>query len=220
MHKNALKSAFLIAFLCALVLLTGCDGDISFMLGEGAEFLPEGGAAQYVMCRAVGEALADLDWKAYGGKKVYLKAQGGSPFTVGLAEQIAAGELQKAGAVLLTRLTPEEKEAGRREEPGDFELTLSLLTAGVHIYDGIVRRNIEGLALISLEEQAIGGESSTKPGKLHRYRYEGIVLSQYFIAAVLALIVLLLVLLAMRALRVRRRAASADARQGADTVGV
>lgn len=214
------KSILMAVFICALALMTGCEGQIDFILGEGTEFLPEGGAAQYVIGRAMGQAVAALDWKTYAGKKVYLDARGGTPFTMGLAEEMAAGELQKSGAVVLTRLTPEQKESGQKEQPGDFELTVSVLTAGVHAYDGIVRRNIEGLALISLKEKTVNGLVLTKPGQLHRYRYEGLVLSQYFIVALLAFVLLLLILVITRLFRVRRRAASADARQGADTVGV
>jgi len=54
-----------------------------------------------------------------------------------------------------------------------------------------LKRNINGLALLNLEEKTVSNGSITQfPGKLARYQYEQWVFSQYFIVAFLAFIVI------------------------------
>jgi hypothetical protein len=184
-----------IILLIMLLSLTGCDWQVNYNLAEQIEFLPESGADQYVMCNALMKSLQDIHFEKYAGKKVYLDVLGGTPYTQGVVKNIMTGNLHKEKAIILKRLSDDEKGRGLKEEPGDYQLELNILTCGVHSYDGIIRKNIVGLALVNLGETDKDGISLHFPGKLQRYHYEQLVFSTYFIVAVLALMVLVVVLL-------------------------
>lgn len=182
----------ILGMLLVLIMLavTGCDWQVNYNLQEQIEFLPESGADQYVMCQALIKSIQAINFEKYTKKKVYLTVLGGTSYTQSVMENLATEKLQKAEAKILKRLTDDEKEKGEKEEPGDFILEFKILTCGVHSYDGLIRKNIVGLAMVSLEETDKDGIVLNYQGKLQRYQYEGLILSTYFIIAVLALIVL------------------------------
>lgn len=184
------KTIFGMFLVLIMLAVTGCDWQVNYNLQEQIEFLPESGADQYVMCQALAKSIQEIDFQKYAKKKVYFNITGGTPFTQEVTRNLAAEKLHKVEAKILQRLTEEEKGKGLKEEPGDFELTISILTCGVHSYDGLIRKNIVGLTLLSFEETDKDGVTLNYPGKLQRYQYEHLILSTYFIIAVLALIVL------------------------------
>jgi hypothetical protein len=178
-----------------LLTVTGCDWQVNYDLADQIEFLPESGADQYVMGNALSKTLQSIDFQKYAKQKVYLEVIGGTSFSQNVLYNLAAEKLYQMETVILQRLPLEEQEKGLKEEPGDFELKLNILTCGVHSYDGIIRKHIFGLALVSLEEKNKENTVKTYPGKLQRYQYEPWIFSNYFIAAFLALMVLGLVVI-------------------------
>lgn len=185
------KIALLLLLLTALIVVTGCENQTHFNVGEHVEFLPESGASQYVMMKSLSQAVAEIDFKKYEKKQIYLEWVGGTSYTQGTLINLVEDKLRKAGAVILSRLSDEEKEKGKQEEPGDFELQFTILASGVHSYDGLIWKNIDGIAMIGLSEKSVAdGKHFSFSGKMHRYSYEHWVFSPFFIGAVLALFVL------------------------------
>lgn len=200
-----MRRALLAVALFLLVLaLPGCDLDTRYSVDDQTEFMPESGPSQYVLLRSMSDAMADLDFTKYADKKVYLNVLGGSNYTQGLAENMALSKLREAKAIILTRLTQQEEESGLKEDPGDYELNVIVVACGVHMYDGIIRRNIEGLTMVGLHEKVPKGQPTVTSGKLHRCRYEGWVFSPYFIVALLAFVTVLAVIGAVSIARIGR----------------
>lgn len=185
------KALFAVALLLLVLTASGCDVETRYSLENQTEFLPESGPSQYVMLQSMSEAMNDLDFSRYSNKKVYFEVVGGTSNTGLLAQNFVDSRLRQAGATILTRLTDEEKEKGLKEEPGDFELAFLVSACGVHAFDGLLRRNIEGFTIIGLNETVPKGSIRVLSGKLHRYRYEGWIFSPYFIIALLAFVAVL-----------------------------
>lgn len=188
------KALFAVALLLLVLAVSGCDVETRYSLENQTEFLPESGPSQYVMLQSMSEAMNDFDFSRYGNKKVYVEVMGGTSHTGLLAENFVNARLRQAGAIILTRLTDEEKEKGLKEEPGDYVLKFLVSACGVHAYDGLLRRNIEGFTIMGLTETVPKGATTVLSSKLHRYRYEGWVFSSYFIIALLAFITVLAIL--------------------------
>lgn len=185
------KALFAVALLLLALVTSGCEPETMYSLENQTEFLPESGPSQYVMLQSMAEAMNDFDFSKYGHKKVYIEVMGGTNHTGLLAQNFVNVRLKQVGATILTRLSDEEKEKGLKEEPGDFELTFLVSACGVHAYDGLLRRNIEGHTALSLNETVPQGSTMVFSSKLHRYRYEGWVFSPYFIVALLTLMTFL-----------------------------
>lgn len=190
-----LRKVLLAVALFVLVLATsGCDLETLYSLDNQTEFLPESGPSQYVMLQSMDQAMNDIDFSRYRNKRIYVDVMGGTSHTGLLAQNFVNARLKQTGAIILTRLSDEEKEQGLKEEPGDFELTFIVSACGVHAYDGLLRRNIVGHSIIGLNETVPRGTTNILSSKLHRYRYEGWIFSSYFIVALLAFITVLAIL--------------------------
>lgn len=194
------KTILGIIIFLVLLTVTGCDKQINYNLTEQIEFLPESGPDQYVMCKSLFKGIQDINFQKYEKKKVYLDVVGGTPYTQNVLENLALEKLHKVQGIILKRLSAEEKNNGLKEEIGDFELNLNILTCGVHSYDGIIRKNIFGLSMISLEEKNRNDVTVCYPGKLQCYQYEKLVFSSYFIVIILTFIMLSLLIILKKVL--------------------
>lgn len=184
------KSLVILCMILGMMVLAGCDGGVEFLLGEESNFHPEGGPYQYVLSQAVMDAAGDFDFAKYRDRSVYVSVAGPTEYTQALAEDAIGNRLTLEKARVLARLTEEQKRQGLMEEKGHYELAFTLPVCGVHSFDGLVRRNITGLALFSLRETDADGNVTTQTGLLHHKPYKGWAFSPYFIVAFLAMCII------------------------------